>query len=415
MTLRRSLPVALACLAPETALAQTSFLAPDGHNRFPGVTIFCPSGTGVAPCNFGSGGGGGGSGAVSINLGGMAVSSSNRLPVSDPALDALVSGGALSVTGTVGLSGSPMVSLGAGTLTVGGVTQSGSWTVGLAPGSSIGLSAGSNDIGQVDVASLPALPSGTNAIGSVAVSNLPATQAVSQSGNWAVSLAGGTSVGLASGSNAIGSVSVSNLPATQPVSAASLPLPSGAATASGQSAPLGPVAPAAATATSSMVIGCLANTTLPSFAAGQQGAVPCDTSGRPYVVTVPSANNVPTYLQAVSSGGASVYRALNAASSTMAANVKANTGMVYGYEACNSGTASVYLRLFALSSAPTVGTSVPAVTKLLVAGSCQNNTVPVGLAFPNGIAVDVTSGSMADSDTSSVATASQVALEIYYK
>ena len=162
-------------------------------------------------------------------------------------------------------------------------------------------------------------------------------------------------------------------------------------------------------------MGCLANTTLPTFNAGQQGAVACDTSGHLYVVTVPSANNVPTYQQAVSSGGASIYRAINAASSAMAANVKSSTGMVYGYEACNSGSAAAYLRLFALAAAPTVGTSTPAISKMLPAGGCQSTASGVGLVFSSGIAVDVTSGSMADSDTAVVATASQVTVEVYYK
>ena len=398
MTSRRSLPAALICLVPGAAAAQTSYMAPDGRNRFPAVTIFCPSGTGAAPCNFGSGGGGA-SGAVSLNQGGAAVSASNRLPVQDVPLDALISGGALSIGGTVSLAGTPTVSLGSG--------------------STVALSAGSASIGQVGVNALPPLPAGSNAIGSVSVSNLPATQAVSgavsQAGTWSVGLASGTAVALATGSNAIGSVSVSNLPATQPVSAASLPLPAGAATSAAQTAALGPVAPGTA-ATNSTLVGCVANTTLPSFTAGQQGAVPCDTSGRPYVVTVPSANNVPSYLQAVASGGATVFRAINAtASSTMATNVKANTGMVYAYEACNTGNAGAYLRLFALGTAPTVGTSTPLVSKLLSPGTCQETAVAVGMVFGGGIAFDVTSGSMADSDTTAVAAANQISVEIYYK
>lgn len=55
------------------------------------------------------------------------------------------------------------------------------------------------------------IPAGSNAIGAVSVSNFPSTQAVS------------------------GTVAVSNFPATQPVSAASLPLPTGASTATLQS------------------------------------------------------------------------------------------------------------------------------------------------------------------------------------
>ena len=470
---------------PPAALGQTSFVAPDGRNRYPGVTIFCPSGTGVAPCAFGGSGTAGG--AVTVSLPTGAVSASNRFPVTDPALDGLINAGVLSTGGTVTLSGTPAVTLGAGTNAIGSMTvsnfpavqpvsgalsQTGSWTVGLATGAMVGLSAGtnvglspgssvgvttlpalpagSNAIGSVSVsnfpavqpvsgaisqsgtwsvglaagtsvgvASLPALPAGGNAIGSVSVSNLPAVQpvsgAVSQAGTWTVGLAAGTALALSAGSSAIGSVSVSNLPVTQAVSASSLPLPAGAATASMQAAPLGPVSPGAGTATASMVIGCVANTALPSFSAGQQGAVPCDTSGRPYVVTVPSANNVPAYLQAVSAGGASVYRAINTASSTMAATVKAGSGMIYGYEACNSGASAAYLRLFALGTAPTVGTSVPQVSKLLAAGACQTMTTSVGLVFSTGIAVDVTSGSMADSDTASVAAANQVSVEVYYK
>jgi hypothetical protein len=344
MMLRRLIPAGLLCLLPALCHAQTSFTGPDGKSRYPGVTIFCPSGTGVVACNF-AGGSSGTTGTVSIQSGGATVSASNRFPVGDSALDALINGGALTIGGSVSLSGTPSVTL---------------------------------------------------------------------LGTPSVSLAGTPTVSVGAGSAAIGSVSVSNLPATQPVSVAALPLPTGAATATAQTAPLGPVAPGTATASNAVVIGCQSNTTLPSFTAGQQGAIPCDGSGRPYVVTVPSANNVPTYLQAVSSGGTAIYRAINAAASAMAANVKTSSGSVYGYEACNSGTVAAYLRLFALATAPVVGTSTPAISKLLSAGSCQGFAMPVGLTFSNGIGVDVTSGSMADNDTAAVTTASQVTVEIYY-
>jgi hypothetical protein len=388
MYLRRLITAACTCLLPGFALAQTSYIAPDGKNRYPGVTIFCASGTRVAPCSFG---GGGSSGSVSITSGGAAVSSSNRFPVSDTALDALISGGALSVTGSLSLTGTP--------------------TVALSSGSAVSLSFGGSALSSSN-----RLPVSDSVLaGLVSGGTLPVSGTVSLSGSPAVAQSGTWSVGLAAGTNAIGSVSVSNLPSTQAVTVASLPLPSGAATAAQQAAPLGPVAPGTATASNSVVIGCLSNTSLPSFAAGQEGAVPCDSSGRPYVVTVPSANNVPSYLQAVSSGGATIYRAINAASSTMATNIKASSGTVYGYEACNAGASAAYLRIFALATAPVPGTSVPAISKLLAAGSCQGYSSSVGLASFNGIGFDVTSGSMADSDTTAVATANQVTIEIYYK
>ena len=68
--------------------------------------------------------------------------------------------------------------------------------------------------------------------------------AVSQSGGWTLALPNGSHVMLDAGANVIGgvaqsgpwSVSVNNLPAVRAVSAASLPLPAGAATAAGQPA-----------------------------------------------------------------------------------------------------------------------------------------------------------------------------------
>jgi hypothetical protein len=390
MYLRRLITAACACLLPGIALAQTSYMAPDGKNRYPGVTIFCPNGTRVTPCVFG-GGSSGSISSVTITSGGVAVSSSNRLPVSDTALDALISGGALNVTGSMSLTGTPTVALGSGSL------------VSLSVGGSAVSS--SNRLPVSDTVLDGLVSGGALAVGGTV--SLSGTPSVTQSGSW--------SVGLAAGSNAIGSVSISNLPATQAVTVASLPLPSGAATAAQQAAPLAPVAPAAATATSSVVIGCLSNTTLPSFAAGQEGAVPCDSSGRPYVVTVPSNNNVPSYLQAVSSGGATIYRAINTAASTMATNIKTSSGTVYGYEACNAGTSAAYFRIFAQSTVPVPGTSVPVISKLLAAGTCQTYSSTVGLATFNGIGFDVTSGSMADSDSTAVATANQITVEIYYK
>lgn len=371
MTLRRILTAVFVCLTPVLAHAQTSYIAPDGHSRYPGVTIFCPNGTGVTPCSFAGTGGGGASGSVSITSGGATVSAANRFPVTDSSLDAVISGGALSV------------SLGSGS------------AVSLSQGGAVLSSTNSLPVADT---TLDALISG----GALAVAG-------------SVTLSGTPAVTLGAGSAAIGSVSVTNLPATQAVSAAALPLPAGAATVGAQTAPFAPVAPGTATATNAVVIGCLSNTSLPSFSAGQEGAVPCDSSGRPYVVTVPSANNVPSYLQAVSSGGATVFRAINTAASTMAATIKSSTGMVYGYEGCNSGSTAAFLRLFALSSTPVPGTSTPSISKLLAAGTCQGFQTPIGLALSGGIGVDVTAGSMADSDTTAIATASQVTVEVYYK
>lgn len=610
--------------APAAALAQTSFVGPDGTSRYPGVTILCPAGTRAAACNFGSGGGGGGgNGNVSITLGGAPVGSANRFPTADQALDAIIGGGALNVSGTVGLAGALAGPPGAATaqavtvqgsaaglplpvsgtfwqgvqpvsaaalpLPAGAATAAAQTSVQSAPGApaataltvqgnssgtplpvsgtfwqsvqpvsaaSLPLPAGAaTAAAQTSVQSAPGTAAGTaltvqgasggvplsvacasgclganpavgatgsaapasaiaiglaNATGNLTlpvlaadggipahVSNFPATQQVSAASlplpagaataaaQTSVQSAPGTaagtaltvqgasggiplSVACASGcaganpsvgatgaaspgsataigyANAAGNLTtpvlaadggapahVTNFPATQPVSEAVLdplvtggalavsatawPLPAGAAKAAYQTNGQAPVAPAAATATVSTLIGCIYNASLPSFTSGQQGAVQCDAAGRPIVTTVPSANNVPSYLQAVSSGGAASYRAINAASSAMAASIKAAGGMVYGFDVCNAGAASVYFRLFNLNAAPTVGGSTPAIARLVPAAGCATFSTDVGVAFGTGIALDVTSGSLADADTGTIAAASQVSVQVYYK
>jgi hypothetical protein len=482
---------------PCLASAQSGFVGPDGFSRYPGVTILCPSGTRAAPCNFSGGGAGG---AVSINLDGAPVSNTNNFPVTDPLLDGIISGGALKIGGTVGLSGTPNVTLGGtlppGTNTLGAVSQAGAWSMSVtgpelsAPGTAgtqaMTVQGATSGIAlpvsgvfwqatqPVSAASLP-LPTGAatassqlavqSAPGTAAstavtvqgVSNgvalpvsgtfWPATQPVSANSlplpagaataasQNAVQSTPGTAAGTAvtiQGAPSGVSVPVSGTfwQATQPtadaaldplvsngalaVSAAALPLPAGAAKALYQTATQGPVAPGTATATASTLLGCQSNTTLPSFTAGQQGAIPCDPSGRLYVVTVPSANNVPTYLQAISSGGAYTFRSINAAASAMGSVVKTSAGLLYGFDVCNSGASAVYFRIFNLGVAPTVGSSTPAISKVVPAGNCQSFSTDLGLTFGTGIALDVTSGSLADSDTATVASANQVAAEIYY-
>ena len=278
----------------------------------------------------------------------------------------------------MGITGTPTVTLGAGTNGVGSVTVS-------------NLPATQPVSGTVGISGTPTvtLGAGASAVGSVSVSNFPATQPVTLS----------SLPPLVAGSAAIGSVTVSNLPATQPVSATTN----------------APVAPGAATATNTTLLGCQAATTLPAFTAGQQGAVPCDTSGRPYVVTVPSANNVPSYLQAVSSGGATPASVINAAASAMPTVVKAGGGTVYGYSVCNNTGAAAYFRLFNQTAAPVVGTSAPLVREVVATGSCARYESPVGFAFGTGIGLDVTTGSLADSDTATIATANTVTAQVFYK
>ena len=175
---------------------------------------------------------------------------------------------------------------------------------------------------------------------------------------------------------------------------------------------LAPVAPGAATATGSVLLGCQFNTTPPTFTTGQQGAVACDSSGRLWASV--TGGNVALSVTS-STVGASEYSVLNTASSAMAASIKSSNGQVYGWDVCNNTSAAAYFRLFAQAAAPTVGTSTPSIRKLIAAGACATYSTDVGLAFSNGIGVDVTTGSLADSDSTTIATANQVSVTVYYK
>jgi hypothetical protein len=392
---------------------------------------------------------------VTITLGGNPVSASNRLPVSDSSLDALIGGGVLSVGGTVSIAGTPSVSLGSGA------------SVALSQGGSL-VSAG-NRLPVTDTA-LDALIGG----GSLSVGGT-------------VGISGAPTVTLGAGSSAIGTVAVSNLPATQAIIAASLPLPTGAATAVNQ-ANVESVAGTSATQALTIQgasggvavpvsIGGTVTTTpaaggvqavsiagTPSVALSSGGtvtALPFGTqavsiSGTPTVAlssggtvtALPSGtqavsisgtptvalssnnftlssgtlsslgtitSNVPSYLVAVSSGGASSLRTINSAGSAMATQVKASAGMIYSVDACNNSGATVFFRM-ANSTTFTAGTTPPLLGAIPVsAGTCWSFRSDVGLYYNTGISFDVTTGSMADSDTVTIATANTVMVNVAYK
>jgi hypothetical protein len=149
------------------------------------------------------------SGSLNVNLTGGSVTATNS---ANGNTGSAVPTQATQIAGSDGTLLRALKVSTAGVLSVdgSGVTQpiSGSVSVSSLPS----IPAGSNAIGSVSVTSLPSIPAGSNAIGSVSVSNFPSTQTIS------------------------GSVSVSNFPATQPISAASLPLPTGAATSAKQPA-----------------------------------------------------------------------------------------------------------------------------------------------------------------------------------
>lgn len=125
-----------------------------------------------------------------------------------------------------------------------------------------------------------------------------------------------------------------------------------------------------------------------------------------------STGRVPTAPGAETSGGASTYRLLSAAT-TNAQVVKSAAGQLYAWHLTNlSSTSARFVKLYNKASAPTVGTDTPVLTLPLPAGGQANVAFPVGLVFATGIALAITGG-VADSDTTSVA-ANDVIVNLAY-
>ncbi len=104
---------------------------------------------------------------------------------------------------------------------------------------------------------------------------------------------------------------------------------------------------------------------------------------------------------------------LSSAATTNATSVKATAGTIYAISASNVGAAAAFLKIFNLATAPTVGTSVPALTIPIPAtGQISLEFGPLGLRFGTGISFSITN-LIADADTTAIV-AAQVKLIISY-
>jgi hypothetical protein len=176
---------------------------------------------------------------------------------------------------------------------------------------------------------------------------------------------------------------------------------------------LGTIAPAAAPGQMG-VIGAVYNSTLNTLTTGQAGALACDANCILY--THANGGTQAVSIVAASSSGASQSRTTNTASSAMATLVKSSAGQVYGWVVSNGGSATVYFRLYNLSAAPTVGSSTGIVATVPVpAGGTVTYSNDVGIVMGTGIAFDVTAGSFADTDTTTIASANTVSVTILSK
>ena len=148
--------------------------------------------------------------------------------------------------------------------------------------------------------------------------------------------------------------------------------------------------------------------------AGQTLAAVTDITN-PVAVTNTGTFAVQSQPTPVATGGLTIERLIGAAT-TNATSVKASAGQVYGAYVSNVNASPVFLKLYNKASAPTVGTDTPVMTLLIpgnasgVAGAFEFS---MGIAFATGIAFAIT-GLVADADTTAVAANEQV-VHLFYK
>lgn len=136
-----------------------------------------------------------------------------------------------------------------------------------------------------------------------------------------------------------------------------------------------------------------------------------DASSAPALVT--DANPLQVAPKAMTKGGATPFNMLSAAS-TNATSVKGSAGTVYNILATNTNASARFLKLYDKATAPTVGTDTPVFTALIPAtNGIVNMSVPVGIAFANGIALAIT-GAVTLADTTAVG-ANDVSVNLTYK
>jgi hypothetical protein len=130
-----------------------------------------------------------------------------------------------------------------------------------------------------------------------------------------------------------------------------------------------------------------------------------------------TANTTPWLMTTVprTSGGCSWHSAISAAS-TNATVVKSSAGQVYAIYVTNTNASPRYIKLYNVSSSPTVGTTTVFARAMIPADTTGNGFVvpiPAGVEFTTGIAYGLTTGS-ADNDTGTVA-AGEIIVNVWYK
>jgi hypothetical protein len=260
------------------------------------------------------------------------------------------------------------------------------------------LAAGTNNIGDVDVLSLPAIPAGNNNIGDVDIATIAAGD--NNIGNVDVV----TLPSIPAGTNNIGDVDVLSLPALPAgnnnigdVDVASI-VPGTAATNLGKAEDAAHASGDTLVAIAQRRIDTAATSadTSGDYATANQSA-----EGAGWVTTTPTTTS-----------GCSIFRSLDLDESEE--EVKATAGNVYGYYFYNAAASIRYLKFYNATAAnTTVGTTTPVLTIPVPATTAGHVTFPYAVSFATAISAAVTTG-LADADTGAPA-ANDFILNVYYK
>lgn len=199
------------------------------------------------------------------------------------------------------------------------------------------------------------------------------------------------------------------------ITAASLPLPAGAATSAKQDtlltelqlkADLTETQPVSLASVPSHAV-----TNAGTFAVQAAATLAAETTKVIGTVNISASQNITDVPAA--SGGLSKFHLVSAA--TNVNNIKASAGQVYAVVAFNLNAAARYLKLHNTSGTPTIGTGVT--DTFMIPGATTGAGLVInfdkGIVFTTGIGLSLTTGIL-DNDTANVA-ASEIVLQIYYK
>jgi len=269
------------------------------------------------------------------------------------------------------------------------------------------LAAGTNNIGDVDVLTLPSIPAGTNNIGDVDIITMPnivigsgTVTTVSTVTN--LSQLGGTAISMNTGVRDAG---------TQRVTIAT----NDAVPVTDNGSSLTVDAPVGTPVYVRLSDGAAAITTLPVSIA----TAPVLVAGSAIIGKVGIDQTTPGTTNAVqdipaTSGGLSKFHLVGAAS-TNATNIKASAGQVYTITAFNLNASPRYLKFHNTAGTPTAGSGVT--DTYLIPGNASGTglvlNIDKGIVFGTGIGITITTG-IADADTGAIS-ASEVVVNIYYK